>query len=563
MNRKSLKSEILKCGHDPDYFIRNYVKIEHPIRGLIPFALFDYQSKLLSDYKNNRFNIVNKARQLGISETSAAYALWMMLFRRNKNIVVLATKKETAKNIIRKVKTGLSNLPVWLILSKTTSDNVFSIEFANGSRIKAVSTAKDAGRSEAGSLLIIDEAAHIENMEEIWTGLRPVVTAGGSVIMLSSPKGVGNIFYKLCAGAIENENEFRYTELMWWLHPEHITNEEGLPDLDDDPLRPGYKTSSWFRNETSGMDPREIAQEYECNFNASGDTFIANEYLKIIEDSTIMPPISFEGWDRNIYVWNKPTLYTQYFIAADVARGDGKDFSTAQVFDVSTMTQCAEYRGKVPPDRFAELLIMLGEEYNKALLIVENNSVGLACLEHIKLGEYEQVYFSSKGDFRPGKIFNAMMPLPSMSDYIPGFTTSNRTRPLMLQKLEEYVRLQVINIRSTRLLDELRKFAWNGGRPEAQKGCNDDLVMACALGCWIRDTFLSSSITSTDITKALMNSMSIKRLNHTDIPGAAKDPKYIKSNEALSRSTQTGPNRYSLTLPDGSIENIGWLLGKK
>lgn len=563
MNRKSLKSEILKCGHDPIYFINNYVKIEHPIRGLIPFDLFDYQTKLLSDYKNVRFNIVNKARQLGISEASAAYALWLMNFRRNKNIVVLATKKETAKNIIRKVKTGLANLPKWLILSDVSSDNVFSIEFKNGSRIKAVSTAKDAGRSEAGSLLIIDEAAHIDNMEEIWTGLRPVVTAGGSVIMLSSPKGVGNTFHKVCMAAKENENDFKYTELMWWLHPEHVINEEGLPDLEDDPMRPGFKTSSWFRKETAGLDPREIAQEFECSFNASGDTFIGNEYLKLIEETMLMPPISFEGWDRNIHIWNKPTLYSQYFIAADVARGDGKDFSTAQVFDINTMTQCAEYRGKIPPDRFAELLMTLGQEYNMALLVVENNSVGLACLEHIKLGDYENVYFSSKGDFKPGKIFNTMMPLPSMSDYIPGFTTSNRTRPLMLQKLEEYVRSKTINIRSSRLLDELRKFVWNSGRPEAQKGYNDDLVMACALACWIRDTFLSSSLTSTDLTKAMMECMSIKRVEHTDIPGATKDPRFIKSNESLSRSKHGGASPFEMSLPDGSVENIGWLIGKK
>ena len=64
MNKKQLKAEIIKCGVNPEYFIRNYIKIEHPIRGLIPFDLFDYQAQLLADYKAHRFNVVLKARQL-------------------------------------------------------------------------------------------------------------------------------------------------------------------------------------------------------------------------------------------------------------------------------------------------------------------------------------------------------------------------------------------------------------------------------------------------------------------------------------------------------------------
>lgn len=561
MNRKSLKAEIIKCGTDPEYFIRNYVKIQHPVRGLIPFDLYDYQATLLKDYQENRFNCILKARQLGISETTAAYATWMMLFRRDKNIVVIATKKETARNIIRKVATAIKNLPAWLMLTSVVANNVFSIELTNGSRIKAVSTAKDAGRSEAGSLLIIDEAAHIENMEEIWTGLRPVVTAGGSVVMMSTPKGIGNTFHKIFVGADTGENEFKLTKLMWYVHPERVIDENGINDLEDDPVRPGYKISSWFKKETAGMDKREVAQELECNFNASGDNFITSEQMQWIQDNTILPPVSFENWDRKLHVWTPPQPVIQYMITADVARGDGNDYSGAHIFDIGTLTQHAEYYAKVPPDQFAELLVRTGNDYNGALLVVENNSVGLACLEHIKLAEYENIYFSRKGDFKPGQSFNAALPLPSMTEYVPGFTTSVRTRPLMLQKFEEYIRTRNITIRSNRMLEELRKFIWNNGKPEAMKGYNDDLVISMALACWVKETFLSPNMLTEDMSKTLLGLISKNVTDHTQIPGATKDPRFVKANDRISASP--GVNPYELVLPDGTVENLGWLISSK
>ena len=43
-------------------------------------------------------------------------------------------------------------------------------------------------------------------------------------------------------------------------------------------------------------------------------------------------------------------------------------------------------------------------------------------------------------------------------------------------------------VRSKRLIDELFVFIWNGQRAEAQRGYNDDLVMAYCIGLWVRDT---------------------------------------------------------------------------
>jgi hypothetical protein len=553
--KNTIRDEIIRCGRDPVYFIKKYVRIQHPVRGLIPFALFDYQEDLIRDYLKNRFNVILKARQLGISEVTAAYALWLILFHRDKNVVVMASKDETAKNIVRKVRTAFKKLPKWLVLADQISDNVKSIELTNGSRIHSIATSGDAGRSEAVSLMIVDEAAFIPGFDDLWTGIYPVVQAGGRAIILSTPNGVGNKYHQLYTDAETGENDFNPTRLMWWRHPEHVA------DLEDDPLRPGFKTSSWFRKEvkSANMGPREVAQELECNFNASGDTVITGERLEEIEKG-VLPPISMELEDRALHVWWPYDSGNTYLITADVARGDGKDYSAAHIFELRNMSQVAEYYAKVPPDQFAKSLCKMGETYGNAMLVIENNQVGLACLEHVRLACYPNVYYSRRGDQKPGEAVNTLFGIHD-PDLIPGFTTSQRTRPLICNKLEEYIRTRSMVIRSRRFLQELRTFIWNNGRPEAMKGYNDDLVMSGAIAAWVRDTVMGPSFATQEVNKKLMNAMSKTTTLNSDIPGANKDPK-IARQQALGifGGGQTDPRKMKITLPNGIVEDYSWIL---
>ncbi len=123
LTKNEILKEILKSGKDPVYFIDNYARIAHPIDGLIPFKLYDFQKELLKDFDAHRFNVILKARQLGISTTTAAYIAWMMLFHRNKNILVIATKFQTAGNLVKKVKHIIKNLPPWMQIASIDIDN--------------------------------------------------------------------------------------------------------------------------------------------------------------------------------------------------------------------------------------------------------------------------------------------------------------------------------------------------------------------------------------------------------------------------------------------------------
>ena len=480
LSKKEKVNEIIRCGKSPQYFIDNYCRISHPMHGLIPFKTYDYQKDLLKDFNDYRFNIILKARQLGISTISAGYIVWFMMFHRDKNILVIATKFQTAANLVKKVKSITNNLPEWIKIAKISVDNRTAFELSNGSQIKAGTTSGDAGRSEALSLLVIDEAAHVDGLEELWTGLYPTLSTGGRCIALSTPNGVGNWFHKTYVDAEAEDNDFHPINLPWDVHPD--------------------RDQEWFQKETKNMSRRQIAQELECNFNTSGDTVIHPDDMQWIFENQ-KDPIYRTGWDRNFWIWEKYAEGASYLLVADVARGDGKDSSVFHVLKLNDMSVVAEYQGKPSLDLYSQILYDAGKEYGDCLLVVENNGIGISVLEKLKDLAYPNLYYSIKGTHEFVESYKGAYD----DRAVPGFTTSTKTRPLIVAKLEEFIRNKLITIHSTRLFHELKTFIWHNGKPQAMRSYHDDLVMALAIGCWVRDTALQVNQTEIEYKKAMLN----------------------------------------------------------
>jgi len=507
LSKKEVLKEILKCGKDSTYFLNNYARISHPQEGLIAFRTYDFQSELLENFNDHRFNIILKARQLGISTITAGYITWLMLFHRDKNILVVATKFGTASNLVKKVKSIIKRVPDWLKIAEITTDNRTSFELSNGSQIKASSTSGDAGRSEALSLLVIDEAAHVEGLEELWAGLYPTLSTGGRCIALSTPNGVGNWFHKIYTEAELEENEFFHTSLPWDVHPDRDQN--------------------WFERETKNMSRREIAQELECNFNTSGETVIHPDDIAWV-GQTAKDPEYRTGFDRNFWIWQKYDPSGQYLLAADVARGDGEDHSTFHIMRTDTMELVAEYQGKPTLDQYSNILYQAGHEYGNCLLVVENIGVGISVLEKLVDLEYPNIYYSIKSTHEYVEQYRA----ESMNNSVLGFTTSTKTRPIIVAKLEEFIRNKLITIYSQRTLKEITTFIWYNGKPQAMRGYNDDLVMALAIACWVRDTALQINQREVQYKKAMLSSVYV---TNTKINTTVKGMKGYKRTEDLDR----------------------------
>lgn len=148
----------MKSAVDINYFSKKYCKIQHPIKGKVNFDLYKFQEDTLRELKDHRFNIILKSRQMGISTLCAMYSLHNMLFNSDFKILVVATKQDVAKNLVQKVQIMFELLPTFLKQGITiVNNNKLALSFSNGSEIKAVSSSPDAARSEALSLLVIDE----------------------------------------------------------------------------------------------------------------------------------------------------------------------------------------------------------------------------------------------------------------------------------------------------------------------------------------------------------------------------------------------------------------------
>ena len=468
--KEAIKREYAKCATDPTYFLGKYGIIQHPVKGKVNFNLYDFQEKSLKSFMEHDYNIVLKARQLGLSTLTAGYALWMMTFQPDKNILVIATKQETAKNLVTKVRVMHANLPGWL-KQPCVEDNKLSLRYKNGSQIKAVASSEESGRSEALSLLIIDEAAFIDKIDTIWGAAQQTLATGGRALVISTPNGVGNFFHKTWVDAENGVNDFNFIKLHWSVHPE--------------------REQEWRDEQDKLLGPSLAAQECDCDFITSGRGVIDGLLLEQMKESSVREPMEKRGIDSNYWIWQPPNYTKNYVVSADVSRGDGTDYSAFHIIDVESLEQVAEYKGKISTQDFGNMLVNVASEYNNALLVVENNNIGWAAIQQVIDREYPNLFYTSK-DLQYVDVQHQITNKYRSQErnMVPGFSTTQKTRPLIIAKLEEMFREESVMVHSQRLIDELFVFIYNGNRAEALKGYNDDLVMSFAIALWVRDTAL-------------------------------------------------------------------------
>ena len=233
-------------------------------------------------------------------------------------------------------------------------------------------------------------------------------------------------------------------------------------------------------------------------------------------ESGVCDPKYRTGFDRNMWIWEEYKQECSYLLVADVARGDGADYSVFHIIKLETMEVVAEYQGKPSLDMYSNVLSQAGKEYGNCLLVVENVGIGISILEKLIDLEYPNLYYSVKGTHE----FIESHQGQSQNNAVAGFTTSSKTRPLIVAKLEEFVRNKLIKVYSVRFSNELRTFIWHNGKPQAMRGYNDDLIMSLAIGCWVRDTALTVNQKEIEYKKACLNSMvAVNTRLNTTIPG--------------------------------------------
>ena len=221
------------------------------------------------------------------------------------------------------------------------------------------------------------------------------------------------------------------------------------------------------------------------------------------------------------------------------------------------MEQVAEYKGKIPTKDYAKLLMSISTEYNSSLLVIENANVGWAVIQEVIDKSYSNLFYSS-ADLQYVDVENQITNKLGTEEknMKPGFTTSGKTRPLIISKLEAYVRDKDVIIRSSRLIDELKVFIWkNSGtnvKAEAMSGYNDDLVISMGISLWVRDIALRLRNEKIALNKATLNSFYSTSAERSDV--ISSRPGILRGGASLDK------NPWSMEIGEGENEDLTWLL---
>lgn len=494
--------EYRKCMTHPAYFAKKYCKVINLDEGLVPFNLYPYQEKMFEHFDKNRFSVVLACRQSGKSISSVAYLLWYALFHSEKIIAILANKGATAREMLSRVTLMLENLPFFL-QPGCKALNKGSIEFSNNSRIIAAATSGSSIRGMSVSLLYLDEFAFVEKAAEFYTSTYPVISSGKNtkVIITSTANGIGNMYYKIWEGAVQNVNEFKPFRVDWW----------DVPDRDAD----------WKRQTISNTSQLQFDQEFGNTFFGTGDTLIGAEALMAMRMSN--PLRVLEGGCCLIY--EDTVKDHDYIMTVDVSKGRGQDYSTFNVIDVSTrpFKQVATYRcNTISPILFPTIIYKYATLYNQCYVIIESNDQGtIVCNGLWHDFEYENMHTEST--VKANRL---------------GVEITRKTKRLGCSGIKDLLENNKLDIHDEQTILECSTFEARGQSYEASDGNHDDLIMNLVMFGYFINTDRFRDLTDINIKEMLYKNR-ISEIENDIPPFGFMDTgeEHIKALEERERST--------------------------
>jgi hypothetical protein len=466
--------EYVKCANDPVYFCSKYVKVKTLDKGVMPFELYDYQQKFVKTIHDNRFTISKWPRQSGKSTSVIGYITHYVTFNQSVSCAILANKLKTAKDeLFAKLQLAYENLPHFL-QQGVIEWNKTSFKLENGSRVICDATSSSAIRGGSYNLLLLDEYAFLPShvAEEFYSSTYPTISAGTTtkLIIVSTPNGM-NHFHKLWVDANRQDghklkNKFIPIEVSWR----------------DVPITPGgpKRDDVWAAEQIANTSPEQFEQEYGCSFLGSSNTLISSTKLNVLA------PEEFLSEDSDgLRIFEEPNENKIYFLQADVARGQGSDYSAFTVIEGSEAPYkiVASYRNNtISPFNFPQIIKKVGEKYNNAYVLIETNDIGsqVSSILYNDLN-YENLLMTRIMG-RKGQILSQGF---AQGRSEMGLRTTAQTKKLGCAILKRLVEEDKILINDERIIQELMCFVSKSNTYKAEDGQNDDLVMTLVFFAWL------------------------------------------------------------------------------
>lgn len=515
------------CSRDPFFLIESgklQIKTKHG--DMRPLVLKKAQIRLHSIIKSlweeNKIIrlFVLKARQTGITTYLQALIYSIVSHTENINAIDIADDLDGANYIFEMSKLYHEKIPGHL-KTPVRKSNEKKLEFDGIHSQILVDTAdnKDAGRKYTFRVAHLSEYAFYKNPENLMLGLSQSVPSLPRTIIIKETTANGFNFAKEEWDKIESgESDYVGVFIPWYWEDDYMMDFDGDFVVGD----PQYGTISadepllysrmkkegidkikerlnWRRwcvrnNCGNGSDKQRVEnfrQEYPSlpveAFKASGDCYFDQDQL-IKQLETNPRPLFYadivyadykyelrkseEGVFR---FFEAPGQGLQYCIGGDASSGSGTDYSALVVRRKDTNKIVATYKGKIDPDELAYKAMLLGGLFNNATVAIENDKFGFAANQKLK-SIYKKVYVQRSVDKTTQKISENF-----------GWDTNAVTRPMMLAQMQQEIRQEALKLEDERLIKEALVFIVNeAGKAEAQEGCNDDFVIACAISGAIR-----------------------------------------------------------------------------
>ena len=486
---------------DFDYYAKHALKIRTKSGDIRPLALNSAQI-ILQDAINKQMQsegkvriVILKARQQGISTHVGGYFYYSASQRKAQKCMVVTHSADSTRALFDMTKRYHENCPQLLKPhTKYSSRKELSFDVLDSSFVVATAGSEAIGRGETLTLVHASELAFWSpsTAKENWNAITQAVPneKGTVIIAESTANGLSNVFHDLWRGACNGTNGFIPVFIPWYIDDTYAE----LVDkpLDRTPEEKDIAVKFKLSDEQLAFRRKRIAQngkmlfkqEYPATaeeaFITSGrPVFNPEQLLEMLENvKPIVAQLALEGEEWKEHYRGELLLYENvdpsetYYIGADVSMGiRGGDWSVAQVL-TSDKRQVATFRSQVHPDYFATILYHMGIFFNDALIAVENNGHGL--LTVTRLGKdmaYPNMYLETVVDKITDKETIKL-----------GFTTSVKSKPLIIDTLRADLREKVIQINDKITLREMLTFVvQNNGSMGAEAGCHDDTIMSLAL----------------------------------------------------------------------------------
>lgn len=498
-------------------YIEEYIKIRDKNGKVIPLKLNEPQMKYYNVIKELHEQekpiriIILKARQMGFSTETESIIFKNVVTNHNYNAGIVAHKEDSTANLFNMSKRMLEYLPDSIKPEQKKSNAkelVFNNDKGTGldSKMKCMTAGgKGIGRSDTFTALHLSELAFWEgDKKNILLGLlQAVPNIPDSMVIIESTANGFDYFKELWDKAVAGENDFYPLFVGWNELKEYKMAYTGFKLTEDEiELQTVYNLTleqltwrRWCIKNNCGGDIDKFKQEYPIcpdeAFLSTGQCYfdkdkIINRIRKVIEpikrgsffykyENNEINDIRFnENIKGTIKIFEEPQEGVPYVLAGDTA-GEGSDNFTAQVINNITGKQVAVLKQQYSELEYAQQIYCLGLYYNSALIGIETN-FSTYPNEKLQEWDYPNLYIREKADTYVNRYNKSF-----------GFKTTPVTRPLILGQLQEIVLEEIDNINDIDTLREMLTFIKNKvGRPEAEVGFHDDLVMALAIVYYIR-----------------------------------------------------------------------------